>query len=120
MANAALERNKGQDWANLVLAVVLFISPWVVGFAPVVAAAWNAWVVGVVIAALAIAALTAFAVWEEWISLLLGLWLIVSPWVLGFSPDKGAMWTHVILGVVAAAISAWSLWDYRQGTQAHA
>jgi hypothetical protein len=119
MANA-LERKKGQDWANLVLAVLLFISPWVVGFATAAAASWNAWIVGIAIAALAIAALTAFAVWEEWINLVLGLWLIISPWALSFSTTVGAMWTHVVLGIIAVVISAWALWDYQQETHARA
>jgi hypothetical protein len=106
--------------ANLVLAVILFISPWVIGFTTLNAAARNAWVIGIVIAVLAIAALTAFAVWEEWVNLVLGLWLIISPWVLGFSIAAGAMWTHVILGIIAVVISAWALWDYRQGTHVNA
>jgi hypothetical protein len=114
------ERKGGQDWANIVLAILLFISPWVIGFSPDKAAAWNAWIVGVVIAVLAIAALSAFAVWEEWINLLLGLWLIISPWVLGFASDIHAMWTSVILGIIAALISAWAVWDYQRGTHVHA
>jgi hypothetical protein len=114
------ERNKGQDWANLVLAVLLFISPWVIGFSGDKMAAWNAWVVGVIIAVLAIAALSAFAVWEEWINLLLGLWLIISPWVLGYAPDMGARWTAVILGIIAALISASAVWSYQHNTHAHA
>lgn len=120
MANGLMERKKGQDWANLVLAVLLFISPWAVGYTALTNAARNAWVVGVVIAILAIAALTAFAVWEEWVNLVLGLWLIISPWALHFATNTDAMWTQVVLGIIAVLISAWALWDYRQGTQAHA
>jgi uncharacterized membrane protein HdeD (DUF308 family) len=120
MVDAALDRRKVQDWVNLVLAVVLFISPWVLGFVPAATAAWNAWVVAIVIGALAIAAITAFAVWEEWINLLLGLWLIVSPWVLHFSTDTRPTWTFVILGIIAAVISAWALWQNQHGTHAPA
>jgi hypothetical protein len=120
MVDAALDRRKVQDWVNLVLAVVLFISPWVLGFVSTGAAAWNAWAVAIVIGALAIAAITAFAVWEEWINLLLGLWLIASPWVLHFSMDRRPMWSFVVLGIIAAVVSAWSLWENQNGTHAHA
>ncbi|MGB3539051.1 MAG: SPW repeat protein [Mesorhizobium sp.] len=120
MVDAALDRRKVQDWVNLVLAVVLFISPWVLGFVPAATAAWNAWAVAIVIGVLAIAAITAFAVWEEWINLLLGLWLIVSPWVLHFSTDTRPTWTFVVLGIIAAVISAWALWENQHGTHAHA
>ena len=120
MVDTALERKNGQDWANLVLAILLFISPWALGFASVNSAAWNAWVVAIAIAVVAIAAITAFAVWEEWINLLLGLWLIASPWALNFSADARPMWVHVVLGIIAAVMAAWALWSNQHGTHAHA
>jgi SPW repeat len=111
---------KPQDWINLVLAVCLFISPWVVGFVGDTTAAWNAWIVAIVLGALAIAALSAFAEWEEWVNLIAGLWLIVSPWLLGFAADINAMWTHIIIGVLAAAVSAWAVWGHRTTPRAPA
>jgi hypothetical protein len=50
----------------------------------------------------------------------LGLWLIISPWALGFSTSVGATWTHVTLGIIAVVISAWALWDYQQETHVRA
>ncbi len=70
------------DVANLILGAILFFSPWMFGF-DAGAASQNAYVAGVVIAILAIAALAAFAVWEEWLNLIVGLWTLVAPWVLG-------------------------------------
>jgi hypothetical protein len=67
------------DVANLILGAFLFLSPWIFGFGGT--AAGNANIAGIVIAALAIAALAAFAVWEEWLNLIVGLWLIASPWL---------------------------------------
>ena len=69
---------------------------------------------------MAAAALSVFAEWEEWVNLVLGLWLIVAPWALGFAGSVNALWTHVILGVLTAAVSAWALWDYRHHTHATA
>ena len=120
MPNALLEGKTAQDWVNLVLAVCLFISPWAIGFVGDPAPARNAWIVGVVLAALAIATLSAFAEWEEWVNLVLGLWLIVSPWLLGFIANVNAMWTHVIIGVLVAAVSAWAVWGHRHTPHAHA
>ena len=68
---------------------------------------------GIVLGAFAIMTLSAFAEWEEWVNMVVGLWLIVSPWLLGFMANTSAMWTHVILGICTAAISAWAVWDYR-------
>jgi len=115
-----VEDRKPQDWINLVLAVCLFISPWVLGFVGTTAAAWNAWVVAIILGALAIAALSVFAEWEEWINLVAGLWLIVSPWLLGFAANMNAMWTHIVIGILAAAVSAWAIWGHRHIPHAHA
>jgi hypothetical protein len=93
------------DWINLLLAVALLVSPWIVGFAEG-AAMSNAVVGGIVIGAIAIAALVSFAQWEEWVNLLLGLWLLISPWVLGFTGNAGARWTHVVIGLAVAALAA--------------
>jgi len=39
---------------------------------------------------------------------------MVSPWLLQFAANMNAMWTHVVLGVLVTAVSAWALWDYRR------
>ena len=65
------------------------------------------------IAALAIAALAAFAVWEEWLNLVVGLWALVSPWVLGFQGTT-AMTVHVIIGAAVAILAAVELWMMSQ------
>lgn len=119
MAAVSKQAYRYQDWANLVLAICLFVSPWVLGFADTAAAAWNAWAFGVVIAALAIAALSQLAEWEEWVVAVLGVWVAIAPWVLGFTAVTSAVWSHVILGILIAVIAAWSGWSIRHGgTQA--
>lgn len=35
------------EWAQIVLGVLLFISPWVLGFTSLVQLSWSAWVIGV-------------------------------------------------------------------------
>lgn len=120
MATKLMEGKKLQDWINLVLGACLFLSPWIVGFAGQAQAAWNAWIVGVLLAGVAVAALAAFAEWEEWASGVLGAWLIVAPWVLGFAGIAVALWTHLVLGALALVMSAWALWEYRHGHRATA
>jgi hypothetical protein len=97
------------DIVNLIAGVVLAISPWVLGFAGA-GFAWNAWTVGALVALIAIGALVSFQRWEEWVNLVLGIWAIASPWVLGFSANGGAMATHVIVGLVVAILAAIELW----------
>ena len=96
------------DVANLILGAFLFVSPWIFGF-DAGRASENAIIAGIAIAVLAIAALAAFAVWEEWLNLIVGLWTLVSPWVLGFQGTT-AMTVHVIIGAAVAILAAVELW----------
>jgi hypothetical protein len=63
-------------------------------------------IAGLLIAVLSIAALTAFAVWEECLNLIAGLWLIAWPWLFGFQ-DSDAMTIDVVIGTAMAAFEAW-------------
>jgi hypothetical protein len=102
------------DIVNLALGAWLFLTPWVLGFAEL-AASWNAWLSGVLIGALAIAALAAFYEWEEWVNLALGAWVAISPWVVGFATNITAMGAHLIVGVLVAIIAAVRLWIFYHG-----
>ena len=96
------------DVVNLSLAVVLFFSPWLFDLSG--GAPWQtASIVGIIIAVLSIAALAAFAVWEEWLILVAGLVLIVAPWLLGFQ-DSQAITIDVGIGVVVAVLAACEAW----------
>ena len=101
------------DVLNLILGALLFFSPWIFSFA-FGAQSQNAMICGIIIAVLSIAALAAFAEWEEWLNLVVGLWVLVSPWVLGFA-DTTAMWVHIVIGIVVAVIAAIELWMMHHG-----
>jgi hypothetical protein len=96
------------DLYNLGLAIFLLISPWLFARANGTAAV-DLRASGAVIAILSLAAIVAFANWEEWINLLLGLWLIVSPWVLGFAHTR-AMHFSIGVGATVAFLAALELW----------
>jgi hypothetical protein len=97
-----------KDAVNLVLGLWLIASPWALGFATEQAPMWNASVVGVIIAVAALAALIAFHKWEEWVEAAFGLWLIVSPYLLGFAVQTNATWNHVLVGIIVAGLAIWS------------
>src|SRR5437667_10807949 len=92
-------KQSGVDVVNLILAAFLFLTTWIFGFVSDHPAAPKAWVSGIVIGVVAIAALAKFAELEEWINLVLGLWVLVSPWVLSFAAHTTARWTNVIVGL---------------------
>ena len=97
------------DVANLLLGSSLFFSPWLFGLS-----AGAQTTIGLFIAVLEVAALAAFAVWEEWLSLIAGLWLVGSPWVLGFE-DSDTVRIYLVTGTIVAALAAFKVWLVHQG-----
>lgn len=97
-----------QDVANLILGAWLGVSPWMLAFAPQQVPAWNAIIVGLVIALAAAGALYAFHVWEEWLNGALAVWLVISPWILGFSTQQVPTWNQIIVGVLVGVLALWS------------
>lgn len=98
------------DALTAVLGVCLALTPWALGFANEPTPAWDAWIVGIAIAVVGVCALAAFSSWEDWASLALGVWAIVAPWLLGFAWVDGALYAHVVVGVIVTALSAVDLW----------
>lgn len=104
-----------EDTLNLLLGAVLFVSPSLLGFVSELTAATNAYIVGAILAAMAAAALFAYQAWEEWVSGALGIWLIVSPWVLGFSGHSTALFTHMIIGIGAVVLALMASAEHYSG-----
>lgn len=42
------------EWSMVVLGVLLFVAPWVLGFSAITAAAWNSWIVGLALIVLSL------------------------------------------------------------------
>jgi hypothetical protein len=96
------------DVYNLVLALVLFVTPWFLARATATTDL-DLWASAAAIGAISVIALLAFSWWTEWVNLLLGFWLIASPWVLGFAHTR-AMHFSLGIGVVVAFLSALEIW----------
>ncbi len=108
-------KTRWQDWVNLVFGIWLFIAPFVLGFAGLTAAAWNSYILGIGVAVFALIALVQPQVWEEWINLVLGIWLIVSPFLLGYAGETVPTTNHIVLGILVGADALWAM----RGPQPH-
>jgi uncharacterized integral membrane protein len=112
------------DWLIRILAVWLFFSPWILQFGKntptgqtaagsvvnqaVSNASWNAWILGALIFIISLSALGRNFK-QEWINLVLGAWIFIAPWALGFASGNyaTAAWDHWIVGAlifIAAAV----------------
>jgi hypothetical protein len=101
-------RAKLCDVVNLFLGTILFFSPWLFNLSAG-APRQTASVIGLLIAVLSIAALAAFAVWEEWLNLVAGLWLIATPWLFNFDDSK-AITVEVLIGTAVTVLAAFEVW----------
>lgn len=111
--------NNWQDWANLVIAVWLFVSPWVLQFGSGgnaagtgaaaggsgMTASWNAWVLGVLVFLAAVSAIGRMEFWQEQLNAVFAVWIFVAPWAPGFTNLPAASWDHWIIGVLVFFIS---------------
>ncbi len=71
-------------------------------------AAWNAWISGAAIALLAAIALSMPKAVEEIANALLGVWVGVSPWVIGFSANRGVTINAIFVGNLVALLAGWA------------
>ena len=47
-------------------------------------------------------------VWMSWLNALFGIWMLISPWVLGFSHVHNAMMNNVAMGIIVILLACWS------------
>ena len=64
------------------------------------AAAWNAWILGVIVFLVAISAISRMDFWQEYVNIVLSIWIFIAPWVLGFAMLSRAAWDHWVVGVL--------------------
>ncbi len=96
------------DIYTLALGAFLFLTPWLFAYVNETARADDGTSSLLVIASAA-AAVVVFSEWEEWATLILGLWVMASPWLLGFAHTK-AMHVNIAVGLIIAFMSALELW----------
>ena len=108
MSNTVWRRETILDVYNLALGAFLFVAPWLFSYVHE-AARVDDWVASAIAVAISLAALLAFAEWQEWAGLVVGLWVLVSPWLLGFQHAK-AMPVNVGVGLLIVFMSALELW----------
>lgn len=100
------------DWLVLLLGGWLVLSPWILGYGDVARAAGTGWVIGVALIAFALVAIYTsirFPYQERFNYIVLGLFLLFSPWLLGFTVASSAVWNAVVVGLLVAGAAVWAL-----------
>ncbi len=102
------EQIKTASGLNVLAGVWLILSPFILGFSGTPAST-NAIIVGIVVGILALIRSSSpeSAVWLSWINIVLGIWLILSSFIMGVTVAS-AIWNSIILGVIVLVLAAWS------------
>lgn len=113
---------KWEDWFGMLLGLLIVLSPWLTGQAnygfgtlsePGFAILCTV-LAGVLVFGLAQMEYIALQRWEEAGEMVLGLWLIAAPYLLGYSSDGMLRFWHTGIGAVVfllAVLKLWQDWD---------
>jgi hypothetical protein len=97
-----------EDWTSWALGLWLLLSPWALFFDNEPRALENALAVGALLIITEIVELSVFHDWEEWINVVLGAWLAVSPWTLVIA-NGAARWNFLIVGTLVIALALYEI-----------
>ena len=97
-----------QDPINAILGIWLIISPWALGFSGETAAMTNFVIVGILLLLVSLAATYAAKPWEEWAEFVLGIWMLISPWIVRYSTVSSAKTDAVVIGIVTLILGFWA------------
>jgi hypothetical protein len=97
-----------EDWTTWALGLWLLLSPWALFFDNDPPALENALAVGALVIIAEIVELSIFRDWEEWINVVLGAWLAISPWTLGIA-NGAARWNFLIVGTLVIVLALYEI-----------
>ncbi len=120
MPNVTGPADRTASVINFILGIWVLISPFVLRVSNFRIALWNNVIVGIIIIAF-----SATRAWGGryqstgigWVNFILGIWLIISPFVIGFRTSPALVWNNIIAGIVVAVVSALSATRSPSGTE---
>lgn len=115
---------KSLSWLVAVAGLWEVLAPFILGYSGTTVAMWNAIIVGVVLIVLAVWAARNENVDTDkildWINAAGGVWLILSPFILGYSAVVAATWNDIIVGAVVLVLAAWAATEFGKQVTSHA
>jgi SPW repeat-containing protein len=95
-----------EDWCSMAIGAAILMSPVITQIMDRPDVTLNAVSVGLLVMLLAWQELMLLETWEEYLEVALGLWLVISPWIIGYSDQGVPTAMHVALGGAVAALGA--------------
>jgi len=90
---------------NAAAALLLLTSPWLAGFTRNAVASGNAVVFGLLMLFFTAAALLQLRDWRSWMNLVPGVWVLLSPSILGFAAHEVPTVIHTVVGLLVSILA---------------
>lgn len=97
-----------EEWTNIVLGIWLIASTWELQYAHMSLVAWNSYAVGAAVTLIGATALISPSARKEMTNMILGLWLMASPWVLETHHHAAATANTFIVGLIVFVVAAFA------------
>lgn len=103
-----------QDVAAAAVGAFVIICPWIIPLEFPASSApaffhFTHVLAGIIILAIVVIGILAEERWPEWVQGVLGLWLLTSPWALGYNSMIALSYSDMAAGIVLLALAASSL-----------
>ena len=92
------------SWVIVLVGIWQIFAPWIWGYSWRAAAVWSDVVTGIFLTIGALSVVTYRSTWPAWWSIVLGAWLIVSPFALGYSFIPRAQANDIVVGVIVIVL----------------
>ena len=103
---------KAFGWVTVVAGVWEILAPFILGYSATTGAMVDAIILGVVLLVLglwiALSRSNGSVRALSWINAVFGLWLILAPFIIGYSGATGAMVNDIIVGAVVLVLEFWA------------
>ena len=99
-----------ENWCGWLLAIWLCISPGPLGYGDEHTATYAAVLTGIVLICTEMLTISPFRLWEEWINVFVGGWLIAASWLLHVQSSSARI-NFVVVGALVVALAVYKLWN---------
>jgi uncharacterized membrane protein YgaE (UPF0421/DUF939 family) len=102
-----------EDIVSMILGAIVLVVPAVMAGAENTTMVITSGIAGLLVICLAALAMARPQRWQDWAAMLCGLWLIASPYVLGFAGSLRTL--HVVVGIGVCVLALLELWQDSSG-----
>jgi len=103
---------KTLSWLVVLLGIWEVLAPFILGYSSKAGALWDAIILGIALIILAGWAALSNQVSTvkllDWINVVLGVWLIIAPFIVRYTNIGAALWNDIIVGILVVVLAGWA------------